>query len=193
MIDAEKRVVKFGDGDVKAAYCELGIVFGDASVPDGDNIENDYAFGLQLSYRDVIAMNELLDSMVAAEHKEFTYLDTTFCFNSETEIEALRGLLLSWSELAIMEAKNLECYLRNKGVENNNIPSVDMVQLEDGDYVPRECCTFTNPATSGGKSYVDDVDMPCAENCDNECSKCIIQRILNEYAVLSDKQQESEG
>lgn len=29
---------------------------------------------------------------------------------------------------------------------------IEMVKLDDGDCVPRECCTFTNPLTSGGKS-----------------------------------------
>lgn len=61
---------------------------------------------------------------------------------------------------------------------------VEMVKLEDGNYVPKECCTFTNPITSGGKSYVDDVELPCSENCDNNCDSCVIQKIMNEYAEL---------
>ena len=61
---------------------------------------------------------------------------------------------------------------------------VEMIKLEDGNYVPKECCTVTNPLTSGGKSYVDDVELPCGENCDNNCGSCVIQKIMNEYAEL---------
>lgn len=193
MIDAEKRVVQFGNGDVKVAYCELGIVFGDANTPDGNSIENDYAFGMQLSYRDVIAMNDLLDKVAAGESKEFTYLDTTLKFSSESDVEAIKSLLVSWSELAIMEARSLEKYLENKGMEHEIIPPVSMVQLEDGNFVPKECCTFTNPVTSGGEIHIDDVDLPCGADCGGECEKCIIQHIMNEYALLSDNCKGNEG
>jgi len=180
IIYAEKRVVQFGDGDVKVAYCELGIAFGDANTPDGNSIESDYAFGMQLSYRDVIAMNDLLDKVAAGESKEFTYLDTTLKVGSESDVEAIKDLLVSWSELAIMEARSLEKYLVNKSVEHTVIPSVSMIQLEDGNFVPKDCCTFTNPITSGGKSYIDDINLPCGADCSGECEKCIIQHIMNE-------------
>lgn len=193
MIDAEKRVVQFGDGDVKVAYCELGIVFGDANIPDGNNIENDYLFGLQLGYRDVVAINDLLDKVLAGDSNEFTYLDTTFKFSDKSDVEAIKSILVSWSELAFIEAKNLEKYLADKGMEHKIIPSVSMVQLEDGNYVPKDCCTFTNPATSSGKSYIDDVDLPCGADCNGECEKCIIQCIMNEYALLSDNCKGKEG
>lgn len=64
---------------------------------------------------------------------------------------------------------------------------IEMVKLDDGDCVPRECCTFTNPLTSGGKSVVDDVELPCGADCENECSNCVIQKIMNEYATLENK------
>lgn len=192
MIDAEKRVVKFGDGDVKVAYCELGIVFGNANTPDGNNIEDDYLFGLQLGYRDVVAINDLLDKVLAGESNEFTYLNTTFRFSAKSDVEAIKNVLVSWSELALMEAKNLERYLLDKGMEHKIIPSVSMVQLGDGNFVPKDCCTFTNSATSGGKSYVDDVDLPCGADCGGECEKCIVQCIMNEYALLSDSCKGSE-
>lgn len=62
---------------------------------------------------------------------------------------------------------------------------VEMVKLDEETYVPRECCTVTNPMTSGGKSEVDDVDMPCGSDCSGECSTCVVQKIMNEYAVLT--------
>lgn len=62
---------------------------------------------------------------------------------------------------------------------------VKMIELEDGNYIPEECCTFTNPLTSGGESYVDDVDLPCGAGCENDCDKCIIQKVMNEYGKLT--------
>lgn len=62
---------------------------------------------------------------------------------------------------------------------------IEMIRLENGDFVPKECCTFTNPATSGGESYVDDVDIPCGADCGKDCSECVIQKIMNEYAALT--------
>ena len=62
---------------------------------------------------------------------------------------------------------------------------VKMMKLDDDTYVPSECCTMTNPATSGGKSEIDYLDMPCAGDCSGVCSKCVIQRIMNEYAELT--------
>lgn len=62
---------------------------------------------------------------------------------------------------------------------------VKMVKLEDGVYVPRECCSFTNSFTSSGKSEIDDVNMPCGADCDGECSECMVQKIMNEYTILT--------
>ena len=64
---------------------------------------------------------------------------------------------------------------------------IEMIKLDNGDCVPRECCTFTNPLTSGGKSEVDDVELPCGADCENVCSKCVIQKLMNEYAALENK------
>lgn len=125
MINAEKRIVQLGDGDVKIAYCELGIAFGDASIPDSNNIEDDYIFGLHLSYRDVIAINDLLDDIVDKKDKEFTYLNTTFKFSSKSDVEAIRNVLISWFELSLQEVKNLENYLAEKGIGYKKIESED--------------------------------------------------------------------
>lgn len=64
---------------------------------------------------------------------------------------------------------------------------IKMVKYDEDTYVPEECCTFTNPLTSGGKSEPDDVELPCegAECCTGECQKCIILKIMNEYAICT--------
>lgn len=70
------------------------------------------------------------------------------------------------------------------------IPAVRMVEYE-GDWVPKECCSFTNPITSGGKSYVDDVDMPCV-NCQGICAACVVQMLMNDYARVTNQTENLE-
>lgn len=70
-------------------------------------------------------------------------------------------------------------------VDKNKVPSIDMVQYPDGCFVPKECCTFTNPVTSGGQSRIDDLDLPCFEGCEYDCNTCIITKLMNEYAYMS--------
>lgn len=63
---------------------------------------------------------------------------------------------------------------------------IKMVKYDEDTYVPEECCTMTNPVTSGGKSEPDDVELPCeGAECTGECQKCIILKIMNEYAVCT--------
>ena len=62
---------------------------------------------------------------------------------------------------------------------------VKMIKLEDGNFVPEECCTFTNPILSDGDVEVDDVDIPCGADCGKDCDTCVIQKIMNEYAELT--------
>lgn len=62
-------------------------------------------------------------------------------------------------------------------------PVVKMVEYE-GEWIPEECCTFTNPLTSGGERYIDDAETPCS-NCDQECSECVIQRVMDDYARVT--------
>ncbi len=61
---------------------------------------------------------------------------------------------------------------------------IKMVEFDEGVWVPEECCTMTNPLTSGGESVPDDVEMPCegSTSCTGECNECVIQRLMNDYA-----------
>lgn len=64
--------------------------------------------------------------------------------------------------------------------------TIKMVKTDDGGYVPEECCTFTNPATTpSGKKEIDDYDVPCFGSCEGDCTNCIIQKIFNHYAMLT--------
>ena len=64
--------------------------------------------------------------------------------------------------------------------------SVKMIKLEDGDYVPEECCTFGRNFETG-EMEVDDVTLSCGCDCsrggtlDISCESCVIQKIMNEY------------
>lgn len=62
---------------------------------------------------------------------------------------------------------------------------IEMVKDGDGHYVPLECCSMTNPATSGGVSMIDDIDLPCGSDCGNICDTCIVQKIMDEYAKVT--------
>lgn len=62
---------------------------------------------------------------------------------------------------------------------------IRMIELDDGSFIPRECCTVTNPTTSGGKSMIDDIELPCGADCGGDCTECVIQKIMDEYAVLT--------
>lgn len=87
------------------------------------------------------------------------------------EVEGTKELLLEMAG-----------YIERLEKDTGNI--IEM-ELFEGDYIPKECCSFTNPRTSGGKSVVDDVNMPCSQGCEDNCKECIIQRILNDYAKLT--------
>lgn len=96
-----------------------------------------------------------------------------------------------WSEiLAVLEdrkwSKMDEKIARKKveGIVRNNICTVQMIKNDDGHYIPLECCTLTNPKTSGGISVIDDIDLPCGAGCDKNCEECVIQRIMDEYAEI---------
>lgn len=99
---------------------------------------------------------------------------------------------LSWSEMiAVLEDRRWSRMDENtarKKVEEfirKNVCTVRMVKNDDNHYVPLECCTMTNPLTSGGISEIDDIDIPCGSDCDKDCDKCIIQRIMDEYAEIT--------
>ena len=58
--------------------------------------------------------------------------------------------------------------------------TVKMIKDEDGNYVPEECCSFSRNFETGNIE-IDDVDLPCGADCDDQCQNCVIQRIMNEY------------
>lgn len=65
---------------------------------------------------------------------------------------------------------------------------IKMIKLDDGTYIPQEFCSMTNPATSGGISEVDDIEMQCGNDCIGDCDNCTIQNIFNEYAALTNQE-----
>lgn len=69
--------------------------------------------------------------------------------------------------------------------EDTGIGTVEMIRDDDGHYIPLECCTMTNPATSGGVGQIDDIDLPCGLECGRDCNECVIQRIMDEYGELT--------
>ena len=55
--------------------------------------------------------------------------------------------------------------------------TVKMIKDEDGNYVPEECCSFSRNFETGNIE-IDDVDLPCGADCDDQCQNCVIQRIM---------------
>lgn len=112
MIDKENRKVVFGDGDVKVAFCEMGIMFGDAAVPDDsvDNIENSYMFGMQLNTYDVPEIDNLLDKIVSGKTDEIVWCDTILKFKKKEDAEEIRTVLAAWCNLIFEETKTLKEY-----------------------------------------------------------------------------------
>ena len=58
--------------------------------------------------------------------------------------------------------------IKSKG--DKEMSSVKMIKLEDGDYVPEECCTFCRNFETG-EMEIDDVILPCG--CDCSCGGTI--------------------
>lgn len=99
---------------------------------------------------------------------------------------------LCWSEMiAVLEDREWtrmdEAMARKKveAIVKKQIATVQMIENDEGHYVPWECCSLTNPRTSGGVSGIDDIDLPCGADCGNNCDKCIIQKIMDEYAEIT--------
>lgn len=86
-----------------------------------------------------------------------------------------------------IDEKSLENYVIKEHNERiNNM--IKMIMVDEDFYVPESWCTVTNPRTSGGKRYVDDVDMMCVngEGCkDGDCNNCELQALFNDYARLT--------
>ena len=113
--------------------------------------------------------------------------------NHGQDLETLnrRGGLI-WSEMiAVLEGRRyirMDESIARKKVEDiikKQICTVQMIKNYDGHYVPVECCSMTNPRTNGGVSEIDEIDLPCGADCENDCNKCIIQKIMDEYAEIT--------
>ena len=78
-----------------------------------------------------------------------------------------------------MEIKNDE-YISGRTLGERDMEKVKMVKLEDGNYIPEECCTINRCLE------VDDVNLPCGADCREQCSSCVIQKIMNAYGESGD-------
>lgn len=58
---------------------------------------------------------------------------------------------------------------------------VEMTKFEEGCYIPKDLCSIN------ALGEVDDV-IPCSDSCNGEnCSKCIVTKVFNEYARLTNQ------
>lgn len=66
---------------------------------------------------------------------------------------------------------------------------VEMYEICEGMFIPKECATFTGGQEDGGESLPDDEGLPCGDGCGKLCEECIIQKVFNEYAWLTGQGQ----
>lgn len=114
-------------------------------------------------------------------------------FEPETTEVSITGIFFSWEghdllpcidEDGVSDVGRMEVIKKGHPYRK----TVEMIKDDDGHYVPLECCTMTNPRTSGGVSQIDDIDLPCGSECGMECNGCVIQRIMDEYGELTGRQ-----
>lgn len=117
----------------------------------------------------------------SVEREVVTYKD----FEPNSVKVMVRGIVFSWKgydllpcidEFGNMDTSKMEI------IAHVNQSTIKMVKTDENHYVPEEWCSFTNPATSGGISQIDDIDMPCFGDCNGECEYCDLQQILDQYA-----------
>lgn len=112
MINKENRYVALGDGDVKVAMCEIGIMFGDKSVPDNnvDEMEQDYMFGIQLTPCSIKPINEMLSKMENEENNVLDIGGTTIEFRNKEAIKEIKKVIAAWCKLLFDDVKTLQEY-----------------------------------------------------------------------------------
>ena len=109
--------------------------------------------------------------------------DISFQYTIEgLSLDICKQKRLYWYSL---EEKDIEKILLSLNETKTEDDMIKMVKLDDGSYVPEDCCTFTNPVTSHGVVSVDDVNMPCGMDCNLDCENCIVQKVFNEYEKIT--------
>lgn len=115
MIDKEKRIVIYGDKDVKMAATSVGIIFGDASVPDNEeNIESSYIFGIRLSMPGIIEFDKELCKPLNSNDKELKLVagNVTIYFKSKEDLIDFRVNVMEWANSLIYDAYKLLEYVQ---------------------------------------------------------------------------------
>lgn len=90
-------------------------------------------------------------------------------------------LLPCVDENGISDVSKMEVIEKNHSLRK----AVEMIKDDDGHYVPLDCCTMTNPRTSGGVSLIDEIELPCGWDCLRDCNNCIIQKVMDDYGELT--------
>lgn len=119
MIDSMKRIVKFGDNDVKMASTEYGIIFGDSNVEDEPDkeLEELYEFGIILSVNEIIQLDKDAEKQMSNENKEIEFADTTLIFKDNDSIEVFRKFLRNYADIRIKEIETLREYIAASTLE----------------------------------------------------------------------------
>ncbi len=121
MIDAEKRIVVFGDKDVKMGCTTCGIMFGKSDVPDNEEcIEESYEFGIAMSSLEIIDFHKKLKELVGKEDLTLEICDTTIKFRTQQDLELFMNHVIGWGAAVVNDARVLAEYIRDFVQEVNN-------------------------------------------------------------------------
>ena len=118
MIDSRERRVIFGENDVKSLCCDYGFAFGDSSVPDTDDIEECYMFGIQIFPTDVPELYRLLQDVLCGKRNEFDFCKVSFVFKDMESANMMLNMLFVWVERYIENGEHLRDWLKLIAVEN---------------------------------------------------------------------------
>lgn len=121
MIDAEKRIVVFGDEDVKIGCTTSGIMFGKADVLDNEeNIEESYEFGIAMTSIEIVDFHKQLSELKNKEDLTLEIYGTTIKFKTKADLELFSKHVLGWGAAVVNDARVLAEYIKNI-IEEDNI------------------------------------------------------------------------
>lgn len=114
MIDKEKRIVVFGDKDVKMGCSTCGIMFGKSDVPDNEDcIESSYEFGIAMTSTEIVDFHKSLRDIADKGELELVAYDTTIQFKTKDDLEEFMNHVLSWGAAVVSDTIILAEYIKS--------------------------------------------------------------------------------
>lgn len=114
MIDREKRIVVFGDKDVKMGCSACGIMFGRADIPDNEEcIEAGYEFGIAMTGTEIIEFHKSLKNIADKGELELVTCDTTIQFRTKDNLREFMSNIINWGAAIVLDTIALAEYIKS--------------------------------------------------------------------------------